>query len=88
MVGLKENQVYNAATTKVEHRDNALFVSFAPFEAPKAVVALVLENAGGGSSMAAPVARQMLDAYLLPPEPQLPPAPAKKPQSEEVAPHE
>jgi penicillin-binding protein 2 len=38
--------------------------------------------------MAAPVARQMLDAYLLPPEPQLPPAPAKKPQSEEVAPHE
>ncbi|KAL8188385.1 UNVERIFIED_CONTAM: hypothetical protein K2H54_000161 [Gekko kuhli] len=88
VVGLKENQVYNAATTKVEHRDNALFVSFAPFEAPKAVVALVLENAGGGSSMAAPVARQMLDAYLLPPEPQLPPAPAKKPQSEEVAPHE
>ena len=88
VVGLKENQVYNAATTKVEHRDNALFVSFAPFEAPKAVVALVLENAGGGSAMAAPVARNMLDAYLLPPEPQLPPAPAKKPQSEEVASHE
>ena len=30
VVGLKENQVYNAATTKMEHRDNALFVAFAP----------------------------------------------------------
>jgi hypothetical protein len=49
-----------------------------------AVVALVLENAGGGSAMAAPVARHMLDAYLLPPEPQLPPAPEKPSQPSEV----
>ncbi|MNR57328.1 hypothetical protein D3C85_1780800 [compost metagenome] len=41
------------------------------------MVALVLENAGGGSAVAAPVARHMLDAYLLPPEPQLPPAPSQ-----------
>lgn len=88
VVGLKENQVYDANKIKVEHRDNALFIAYAPFEAPKAVVALVLENAGGGGKNAAPVARAMLDAYLLPPEPQLPPAPAKKPQSEEVVPHE
>jgi penicillin-binding protein 2 len=95
VVGLKENQIYNAATTKVEHRDNALFVAYAPFEAPKAVVALVLENAGGGSKNAAPVARQMLDSYLLPPEPELPPAPLKaaaaKPtdaNATEVSPHE
>ena len=92
VVGLKENQVYNAATTKVEHRDNALFVAFAPFEAPKAVVALVLENAGGGSAMGAPVARHMLDAYLLPPEPQLPPAPDKpstpSPDQSEAVPNE
>lgn len=91
-MGLKENQVYNAATTKVEHRDNALFVAFAPFEAPKAVVALVLENAGGGSAMGAPVARHMLDAYLLPPEPQLPPAPDKPstpgPDQREAVPNE
>ena len=92
VVGLKENQVYNAATTKVEHRDNALFVAFAPFEAPKAVVALVLENAGGGSAMGAPVARHMLDAYLLPPEPQLPPGPDKpstqSPDQSEAVPNE
>ena len=85
---MKENQVYNAKTMKVEHRDNALFVAFAPYETPKAVVALVLENAGGGSTNAAPVARQMLDAYLLPPDPQLPPAPEKPSQPSEVAPNE
>ena len=38
----------------------------------------------GGSAMAAPVARHMLDAYLLPPEPQLPPAPEKPSQPSEV----
>jgi penicillin-binding protein 2 len=88
VVGMKENQVYDASTMKVEHRDNALFVAFAPFDTPKAVVALVLENAGGGSSMAAPVARQMLDAYLVPPEPQLPPAPKQLPPSPEAVSHE
>ncbi len=88
VVNMKENQVYNAKAMKVEHRDNALFVAFAPYETPKAVVALVLENAGGGSTNAAPVARQMLDAYLLPPDPQLPPAPEKQSQPSEVAPNE
>ncbi|MGL5302925.1 MAG: penicillin-binding protein 2 [Aeromonas sp.] len=67
VVGLKKNQVYNASRMKVEHRDNALYVAFAPFDKPKAVVALVLENAGGGSKNGAPVARAMLDAYLVPP---------------------
>ncbi|MGN5137791.1 penicillin-binding protein 2 [Aeromonas sp. 164P] len=90
VVGLKENQVYNIKTVKAEHRDNALFVAYAPFEAPKAVVALVLENSigGGGGRAASPIARQMLDAYLLPPDPQLPPAPEKPSQPSEVAPHE
>jgi len=90
VVNMKENQVYNIKTVKAEHRDNALFVAYAPFEAPKAVVALVLENSigGGGGRAASPIARQMLDAYLLPPEQQLPPAPAKPTKSEEVAPNE
>ncbi|MGL5992882.1 MAG: penicillin-binding transpeptidase domain-containing protein, partial [Aeromonas sobria] len=90
VVNMKENQVYNAKNMKVEHRDNALFVAFAPFDAPKAVIALVLENAGGGSKNAAPVARAMLDAYLLPPDPQLPPAPTPTTPSQpsEVSPSE
>ncbi|QFI53775.1 penicillin-binding protein 2 [Aeromonas simiae] len=75
VIGMKENQTYNAKALKEEHRDNALFVSFAPYEDPKAVIALVLENAGGGSTNAAPVARAMFDALLLQPDSQLPPIP-------------
>jgi penicillin-binding protein 2 len=65
VVGMKENQRYDASKLKAEHRDNALFVTFAPFDAPKVVGALILENAGGGSKKAAPLARTMLDTYLL-----------------------
>jgi penicillin-binding protein 2 len=53
-----------------EHlRDHALFVAFAPVEAPKLAVAIVVENSpGGGSAFAAPIARRILDVYLLTPE--------------------
>lgn len=65
VVGMKENQRYDASKLKAEHRDNALFVTFAPFDNPRVVCALILENAGGGSKNAAPLARAMLDSYLL-----------------------
>lgn len=65
VVGMKENQRYDAKKLKEEHRDNALFVSFAPFEDPRVVCAIILENAGGGGKNAAPLARTMLDSYLL-----------------------
>ncbi|GAA4500471.1 penicillin-binding protein 2 [Pseudaeromonas paramecii] len=65
VVNMKENEKYDASRLKEEHRDNALFVAFAPYEEPTAVVAMILENAGGGSANAAPVARALLDAYLL-----------------------
>ncbi len=49
-----------------EHlRDHALFVAFAPAEAPKIALAIIVENGGSGSSTAAPIARQLLDHYLL-----------------------
>lgn len=53
-----------------EHlRDHALFIAFAPIEDPKLAVAVVVENAPrGGSAFAAPIARRILDAYLLTPE--------------------
>lgn len=49
-----------------EHlRNQALFVAFAPADAPKIAVAVVVEHGQSGSRAAAPVARRILDAYLL-----------------------
>lgn len=58
------------ANELAEHlRDHALFVAFAPADAPKIAVAVVVENApGGGSAFAAPVARRIMDSYLLTPQ--------------------
>ncbi|MGO1245866.1 MAG: penicillin-binding protein 2 [Oceanisphaera sp.] len=63
---LAENQQYDHEKTKEHLRDNALFTAFAPYENPEVVVSVVLENAGGGSSQAAPVARALLDLYMIP----------------------
>ncbi|NLG75785.1 MAG: hypothetical protein GX535_06080, partial [Xanthomonadaceae bacterium] len=64
------NERMRKADELAEHlRDHALFVAFAPVEDPKLAVAVIIENApGGGSGYAAPVARRILDAYLLTPE--------------------
>ncbi|HEU4602019.1 MAG TPA: penicillin-binding protein 2 [Steroidobacteraceae bacterium] len=62
-------RVRKAGELEERLRDHALFVAFAPFEAPKLAVAVVVENApGGGSAFAAPIARRILDTYLLTPE--------------------
>ena len=45
--------------------DHALFIAFAPLENPQIALAVVVENGGGGSSVAAPIARELLDEYLL-----------------------
>lgn len=65
IVSIKQGQKYDASKLKVEHRDNALFVAFAPFVHPRILVGIILENEGGGSAKAAPLARKMIDKYLL-----------------------
>jgi penicillin-binding protein 2 len=60
-----QNAKYNAKTVPERLRDHAWFIAFAPAEAPRIAVAVLVENAGFGSSNAAPVARKVLDAYLL-----------------------
>ena len=40
-------------------RDHALFVNFAPYDAPKIAVSVIVEHGGGGSSTAAPIARDI-----------------------------
>lgn len=43
-----------------ERRDHALFVCYAPFDAPKVAVSVVVEHGGGGSTAAAPIARDIV----------------------------
>ncbi|MEN0039128.1 MAG: penicillin-binding protein 2 [Cellvibrio sp.] len=65
VVAIAQNAKYDSAALKERHRDHALFVAFAPLEDPQIAVAVMLENAEGGSSQAAPVARWIMDAHLL-----------------------
>lgn len=46
-------------------RDHALFIAFAPIDHPKIAVALVVENGGWGAQAAGPIARRVLDYYLV-----------------------
>ena len=46
-------------------RDHALFIAYAPIEDPQIAVAVVVENGGHGGAVAAPIARPIMDAYLL-----------------------
>lgn len=48
-----------------ELRDHALFIAFAPLPAPEIALAVIVENGGSGSAVAAPIARALLDHYLL-----------------------
>jgi penicillin-binding protein 2 len=62
---LGQNQRYNAATLPKHLHDHALFVAFAPVEDPRIAIAVIVEHGGGGGATAAPVARRIMDAYLV-----------------------
>jgi penicillin-binding protein 2 len=61
-----QNEKYNEKQLSERMLDHALFISFAPAEAPKLAVAVFVENGKHGGSTAAPIARKIFDAYLLP----------------------
>jgi penicillin-binding protein 2 len=45
-------------------RDNAMYIGYAPYDKPEISIAVAIENAGGGSSNAAPLARRVMDFYF------------------------
>ena len=66
VVGIAQGEEYNEDELDEYQRKHAWFMAFAPADAPQLAVAVLMENGGGGSSVAGPVAREVLDAYLLP----------------------
>lgn len=74
-----QNEKYNEADVSERLRDHALFIAFAPADAPKLAVAVLVENGRSGSGTAAPVARKVFDAYLAPQAAAAAPAPATEP---------
>ncbi|MCK5818410.1 MAG: penicillin-binding protein 2 [Psychromonas sp.] len=64
VVAIKEGQHFTKYKVLLHRKDNALFVAFAPYENPEIAVTVILENAGGGSSKAAPMVRKILDEYF------------------------
>ncbi len=65
VVGIKQNEKYNANLIDERHRDHALFIAYAPAEEPKIALAVIVENGGHGGSAAGPIARKVMDYYLL-----------------------
>ena len=61
---LKGSQ-YKESAVKKHLRDHALFIAYAPVEKPVIALAVLVENGGFGAQSAAPIARMVLDYYLL-----------------------
>lgn len=60
-----EDEAPDLSATPKHLRDHAWFIGFAPADHPRIAVAVFAEHAGHGGSAAAPVARQVMDQYLL-----------------------
>jgi penicillin-binding protein 2 len=63
--GVGQGESYVESRTAEHLRDHALFVAFAPVDDPKIAIAVIVENGGHGGSVAAPIARKLMDQYLL-----------------------
>lgn len=65
VVGIAQGELYDAELIAERNRKHAWFIAFAPVDDPKIALAVLVENGGGGSEFASPVARKILDYYLL-----------------------
>jgi len=64
VIGIAQDKEYKKDEIAEEFQDHALFIAFAPVESPRIAIAIVVENGGGGSKTAAPIARKMLDHFM------------------------
>ena len=66
VVEIRQGEEYDEEDLSEFRRKHAWFMAFAPVEDPQIALAVLVENGGGGSSVAAPVAKEVIDAYLGP----------------------
>ncbi len=64
VISLSEDEEYDEENMPERLRDHALFIAYAPTEAPEIALSVVVENGGGGGRTAAPIARQVLDEFF------------------------
>ena len=64
VVSIAQDEEYDEAELEERQRDHALFIAYAPLEDPRIAVALIVENGESGSSVAAPIAKAIMDQYL------------------------
>ena len=64
-VTIGQKDKYDARKMEEHQRDHSLYIAFAPADAPKVAVAVVVENSGFGAAHAAPIARRIFDYVLL-----------------------
>ncbi|MCW8165283.1 penicillin-binding protein 2 [Verminephrobacter aporrectodeae subsp. tuberculatae] len=64
-VSIGQKDRYNAARLQEQQRDHALYIAFAPANEPRIALAVLVENAGWGAGVAAPIARRVFDYWLL-----------------------
>lgn len=64
VVGIKQNEKYDAETVKERRRDHSLYVAYAPANKPTIALSIIVENGGFGAATAAPIAKKALDYYL------------------------
>ncbi len=62
---IAQDEEYDDENVQKKFRDHSLFIGFAPIENPKIAISVIVEHAGSGSRTAAPIARKLIDYYLI-----------------------
>lgn len=65
VIAMKQGEKYDAKKVGERLRDHAWFIAYAPAEHPQIALAVLVENGGHGGGSAAPIARKVMDYYLL-----------------------
>ena len=65
IIGIAQEEEYKEEEIPEEFKDHALFIAFAPVKEPEIALAIIVENGGGGSRTAAPIARKIFDNFFM-----------------------